>query len=285
MNYGLDQKFVDALHAIAPDLDEIRNPQSEVYRYDAITEAIIWNDELPVRCSVEKIQSLRPVFRYRASITLGQPDVEWERYWQLAKSLFPHWVGFSSERVAPGPEVTSYLRRQVDDTRRQVRTALSNLRAGHLWTTDANKHVLIFVGEDVQIAFVDKAPPTIVWRGEPFHAIRYQDMHGHHDWLRNSHEEIIGVRHWLLGVPPAVVERVRESRCSEVWSSGDVIEIFLTDSKKYVDDSSQDHVIAEDDIYLSKRQGAILAYRTPDTGAFARPGRRLISDNEFELKP
>src|SRR5262245_32316515 len=120
--------FVKGLRLAARELDSLATAKSETFRYDAITESIIWDDELPADYGggSEKVWSLRPIFRFRASLILGEPDLEWERYWQLAKQLFPKWIGFSKGRLNPATEVKEFLRKRIVETETSVKRMMAN---------------------------------------------------------------------------------------------------------------------------------------------------------------
>jgi hypothetical protein len=44
---------------------------------------------------------------------MGSPEMEWEPYWQPAKSLFPCWVGFRAERLEPKEEIIKFLKEHI----------------------------------------------------------------------------------------------------------------------------------------------------------------------------
>jgi hypothetical protein len=128
MSSGGEDNFVKGLRFIAAALNSTTTVQCDAFRYDAITESTIWEDELPpvIRARSEALWGIRPILRHRASIILGEPDPEWERCWQLGKELFPNWVGFIDSRVDPAPEIREFLRQRVVETRSAISRMISN---------------------------------------------------------------------------------------------------------------------------------------------------------------
>lgn len=107
-----DDVMVQGLHRVAKTLNRLTEIKSDDdYYFDAITEGIVWHDELPPPSErgAENFWGLRPIFRYRASLISGDPDLEWAEYWQLAQKLFPQWVGFSKHRQKPNPLLVGFL--------------------------------------------------------------------------------------------------------------------------------------------------------------------------------
>jgi hypothetical protein len=110
------QKCNDSLRLVAKGMDDINSAGEGTYTFDSMTASIIWDDELPpshLRGSAHS-WGLRPVFGYRATLILGNPDRNLEEYWLLAKELFPNWVGFLAERCEPNAELASFMRREYD---------------------------------------------------------------------------------------------------------------------------------------------------------------------------
>ena len=116
--------FEKSLRCIANDLDLLRIEKSSRYRYDAITESLIWEDELPTGSRIRALHGMRAILRHRASLTLGELDTEFERYWQLGNELFPNWIGFTQSRVHPPADVCDFLRHAVQNTRNYVKSIL-----------------------------------------------------------------------------------------------------------------------------------------------------------------
>jgi hypothetical protein len=127
---SVEDVFVKGLRSLASDLDSITVATSDRYHYDAITESIRWEDELPQSYGRggERLAALRVIFRYRASLILGEPQAEWERYWQLARELFPRWIGFDATRLNPSPEVREFLRAHAAETAAAVARSIERMR-------------------------------------------------------------------------------------------------------------------------------------------------------------
>jgi hypothetical protein len=117
--------FERNLRFVAADLDLISSVKGDEYRYDAMTESLVWRDELPPRHLVAACNGLRPIFRYRASLSLMESDPEWECYWNLGKALFPNWIGFSEIRIHPSGDALDLLRREVQKARERTSRILS----------------------------------------------------------------------------------------------------------------------------------------------------------------
>jgi hypothetical protein len=107
-----DDVFVKGLKRVAPMMRKLDKDERGGFFFDAMTESVIWHDELPKPSDRggENFWGLRPIFRYRSSVLMGSPEMEWEPYWQLAKSLFPCWVGFRAERLEPKEEIIKLRR-------------------------------------------------------------------------------------------------------------------------------------------------------------------------------
>ena len=70
--------------------------------YDIMRGAFLWEDELPPRSSKDfprAIFILARVIAYRASLTLGQPNPEYESEWAELREAVPSWPGFRQERI------------------------------------------------------------------------------------------------------------------------------------------------------------------------------------------
>lgn len=71
--------------------------------YDALSDAIVWTDELPEEDPAEW-WDIRPLLRHRTCMIVGERS-EFEAWWLKGKELFPQWVGFSQERSAQSPRI------------------------------------------------------------------------------------------------------------------------------------------------------------------------------------
>jgi len=99
------------LHLIAQSMARLCEVRSECVSFDCMSYGVIWQDEMPPLDQRGQAHSwgLRPVFGYRTSLILGQPDPSLEEYWTLAKHLFPEWVGFRPERCEPSAELAAFV--------------------------------------------------------------------------------------------------------------------------------------------------------------------------------
>lgn len=96
------------------------NPSSS-FRFDIMTESVIWDDELPQAYSGNPILlALRPIFYQRACLLIGQQDELTLRYWKLGLELFPSWPGFRPERLDPTSEAALYLRTRREEIDRSI---------------------------------------------------------------------------------------------------------------------------------------------------------------------
>ena len=88
----------------AEHLDGITEPRVVQPFRDILTDGLIWRDETIESTPTEVIWALRLVWHHRTGIIIG----EQRRYadtWQLARELFPHWVGFHPDRCRPSAEL------------------------------------------------------------------------------------------------------------------------------------------------------------------------------------
>ncbi len=107
------QLTIDSLHLIVKIMDGLSEVGPNSYKFDAMTASVIWYDELPERRGSALDWGLRPLFGYRGSLILSEPDLSLEPYWLLGKELFPNWVGFRPERCVPNPELAAFIREQI----------------------------------------------------------------------------------------------------------------------------------------------------------------------------
>ena len=78
------------------------DPRAKRY-YDIMRGGFVWTDELPDpdtdgEAFVEALTFLYRAIAYRASISLGAPDVELEVGWRKVEQELPNWPGFRKER-------------------------------------------------------------------------------------------------------------------------------------------------------------------------------------------
>lgn len=103
--------FLNWLEAIAESMNALSAIQSNACFYDFLSGGIIWWDELPPlgQRGIAHSHGMRPVFHYRSTYLLGQPDIVCEKYWNRARELFPLWVGFLPERCARTPDLVELV--------------------------------------------------------------------------------------------------------------------------------------------------------------------------------
>lgn len=71
-------------------LQENRTPTDDSWFYDALSDGIIFRDELPSGVPVELAHCLRYFFNHRAKILCGEEECsEWPAFYALAKKHFP----------------------------------------------------------------------------------------------------------------------------------------------------------------------------------------------------
>ncbi len=95
----------DTLRQWARHLDGIREPGVAAEPFvDVMSDALVWTDETISSTPTEVIWALRFVRHYRTGLILGvaRPHSE---FWQLARDLFPHWVGFLPSRCELSPRL------------------------------------------------------------------------------------------------------------------------------------------------------------------------------------
>lgn len=89
---------------IASVMNSLRATPEAQMSYDAVSDALVWSDELPRpgQFRVRELWCLRPVLRYRTSVILGNPEGQFRVAWEMAQCLFPDWAGFEPERSMQG---------------------------------------------------------------------------------------------------------------------------------------------------------------------------------------
>lgn len=79
---------LDAMKRIAPLFARIRLPSPDAAaRYDMLSDAIIWSDELPSD-SPEQWWDIRPGLRHRTCLILGV-ESPFQTFWEHALNCFP----------------------------------------------------------------------------------------------------------------------------------------------------------------------------------------------------
>lgn len=90
---------------------------------DVLGGCLFRRDEVVISDS-EVISALRPVLRYRTTLSRGAPDETLTAYWDAAKLLFPGWVGFRPSRLRWTRRSAAAYRRMEVETRKIIRLGL-----------------------------------------------------------------------------------------------------------------------------------------------------------------
>ena len=107
------------LKEIAALLEQLSRPGVAELRYDLLADAGYSTDELPPqerRKPRRAFQTFRFVLRYRTTLIVGQPDDRLREFWDCGKSLFPDWIGFSSDRCSQDEDLVATYQQFVRET-------------------------------------------------------------------------------------------------------------------------------------------------------------------------
>lgn len=106
-------ELLPALAELAPLL-QARNRSRPFARphYDAMSDALVWRDELVAALPEDQLGALRYLFRFRMTLVLGAPNEELRPLWRRAQELFPEWVGFSERRASPSAGLVEIYKRK-----------------------------------------------------------------------------------------------------------------------------------------------------------------------------
>jgi hypothetical protein len=97
----------------AGHLDNITEQRVDQPFSDILADGLIWPDETIDSTPFEVISCLRFVWHHRTGIIIGEQR-RFADTWQLARELFPHWVGFHPDRCRPSAELaTLYARSKM----------------------------------------------------------------------------------------------------------------------------------------------------------------------------
>ena len=104
-----DNPMLSALNAHAELLNSIdRSRWFARPFYEYLSGGLVWNDETDV--SFDATNVLRPLFRHRSILILGEDDDTWSEYWHIAKELIPNWIGFRSSRCKSTAKLRKIIR-------------------------------------------------------------------------------------------------------------------------------------------------------------------------------
>ncbi len=80
---------------------------------DMMADGWVWTDEAPEgKNSFDAINVLRPVWNYRTSLIVGEPDIRCKNYWDAGLKHFPDWIGFDRRRSLPTVLLAERIRSQ-----------------------------------------------------------------------------------------------------------------------------------------------------------------------------
>jgi len=110
------EKMIGPLRLHASRLDAISAPApaARVF-FEVMSGALVWSDEVVKGVPTKVVWSLRPLFAFRSSFIVCQPQEKLRFYWDACVSLFPHWVGFVPARSKPSPQLLEILRKGKED--------------------------------------------------------------------------------------------------------------------------------------------------------------------------
>jgi hypothetical protein len=94
----------------AAHLDAITQQHETQPFRDLLADGLIWRDETITTTPFEVISALRFVWHYRTGLIIGEQR-RFSETWQLARALFPHWVGFRPDRCGPSVELAQLYAR------------------------------------------------------------------------------------------------------------------------------------------------------------------------------
>lgn len=99
------------LKAIANDMERLKRLDDAAIRYDVMSDALVWTDELPRSRAVRDLWCLRPVLRFRTGLMLGLHLEEFASIWDDATVVFPAWIGFAPSRCSMDERLATLYRK------------------------------------------------------------------------------------------------------------------------------------------------------------------------------
>ena len=96
------------------------------FSYELLSDGVWWSDEAPKE--FEAISALRMVVRYRTCMICGV-DSSFGEAWEVAKELFPGWVGFRAERCQPSAEIVEQIRAMLEKGKGETKKLIRLLDA------------------------------------------------------------------------------------------------------------------------------------------------------------
>jgi hypothetical protein len=102
--------ITESFQLMASDMNQMHFDPGAILKYDLLADGLVWSDECPSipRGLFDEYSCIRILLRYRTTILLGTPDENLKPYWDQALMIFPHWVGFRSERLKSTDDLISF---------------------------------------------------------------------------------------------------------------------------------------------------------------------------------
>lgn len=106
-------ELLPALAKLAPRLQaKSRSRPFAQPHYDAMSDALIWKDEIVASLPQDQMGALRYLFRFRMTLIQGMPNEELRPLWRRARELCPKWIGFSDKRSSPSARLVEVYNRK-----------------------------------------------------------------------------------------------------------------------------------------------------------------------------
>lgn len=118
--------YLEKLMELSPKMIALKLCPSASMQYHALAGAVYWSDEIPRQIDDMQEDALRILLRYRTTLMLGRPEVECQKFWELAKQSFPTWIGFSESRVSPNSSVLDFYAQKTKRVRKQIQRGLGD---------------------------------------------------------------------------------------------------------------------------------------------------------------
>lgn len=96
------------------------------FSYELMSGGVWWSDEIP--SVTEAVWALRMVVAHRTCIVCGI-DSSFGEEWEIAKQLFPEWVGFRAERCQSSAEIVEQFKAELARGERETRKMVRRLDA------------------------------------------------------------------------------------------------------------------------------------------------------------
>ncbi len=90
-------------------LAQVVYDSSATPRYDVMSDGLVWSDEAPLKQPPREWWTIRPLWRHRAALMLGEAP-PFAELWDAMQRLCPVWPGFRSERCSQAQRLLDILR-------------------------------------------------------------------------------------------------------------------------------------------------------------------------------